>query len=111
MARVRAVEERRWLLRDTNNGYTVSVDPYGRIVARMGVDVRGELDAPYGFRSDESIYTRWGDWLPELCAAIGLILLLMAALRRRPFGPIPGGLRPVASRARGQRPAGSRPAR
>ena len=35
MARVRAVENRRWLLRDTNNGFTVSVDPYGRIVARL----------------------------------------------------------------------------
>ena len=35
MARVRAVENRRWLLRDTNNGITVSVDPYGRIVARL----------------------------------------------------------------------------
>ncbi len=111
MARVRAVEERRWLLRDTNNGYTASVDPYGRIVARMGVDVRGELDAPYAFRSDESIYTRWGDWLPELCAAIGLILLLMAALRRRPFGPMPSGSRSVALRAGGQRPARSRSAR
>jgi len=111
MARVRAVEERRWLLRDTNNGYTASVDPYGRIVARMGVDVRGELDAPYAFRSDKSIYARWGDWLPELCAAIGLILLLMAALRRRPFGPMPSGSRSVALRAGGQRPARSRSAR
>jgi apolipoprotein N-acyltransferase len=111
MARVRAVEERRWLLRDTNNGYTVSVDPYGRIVARMGVDVRGELDAPYAFRSDESMYTRWGDWLPELCAAIGLILLLVAALRRRPFGPISDRVGPVASRAGGARPARTRPAR
>ena len=35
MARVRAVENRRWLLRDTNNGFTVSVDPYGRIVAEL----------------------------------------------------------------------------
>ena len=35
MARVRAVENRRWLLRDTNDGITVSVDPYGRIVARL----------------------------------------------------------------------------
>jgi apolipoprotein N-acyltransferase len=111
MARVRAVEERRWLLRDTNNGYTASVDPYGRIVARMAVDVRGELDAPYAFRSDETIYALWGDWLPELCAAIGLILLLMAALRRRPFGPIPDGFRPVASRPARSRPARSRPAR
>ncbi len=30
MARVRAVENRRWLLRDTNNGYTESIDPYGQ---------------------------------------------------------------------------------
>ena len=35
MARVRAVENRRWLLRDTNNGFTASVDPYGRIVAKF----------------------------------------------------------------------------
>ena len=111
MARVRAVEERRWLLRDTNNGYTVSVDPYGRIVARMGVDVRGELDAPYAFRSDKSIYASWGDWLPELCAAIGLILLLMVALRRTPFGAIADGLKPVTSRVGGPMRARSRPAR
>jgi apolipoprotein N-acyltransferase len=82
MARVRAVENRRWLLRDTNNGYTVSVDPYGRIVASMAADIRGELDAPYGFRSDMSLYTRWGDWLPEICAVVSLILLLFAWVRR-----------------------------
>src|ERR1700730_9517198 len=31
MARVRAVENRRWLLRVTNNGVNASVEPYGRI--------------------------------------------------------------------------------
>lgn len=78
MARVRAVENRRWLLRDTNDGITVSVDPYGRIVARMQPDIRGELDAPYAFRSDITMFTRWGDWLPWLCVLIALVLLLMA---------------------------------
>src|SRR6266853_1693457 len=63
MARVRAVENRRWLLRATNTGITVSVDPYGRIVARLPADIRGELDAPYGFRTDITLYARWGDWL------------------------------------------------
>src|SRR6202521_4196207 len=40
MARVRAVENRRWMLRATNTGVTVSVDPYGRIVARLPPDSR-----------------------------------------------------------------------
>ena len=84
MARVRAVENRRWLLRDTNNGFTVSVDPYGRIVASMPPDIRGQLNAPYAFRSDRTLYTRWGDWLPWLSAAISAALLLYAALRNEP---------------------------
>ena len=79
MARVRAVENRRWLLRDTNDGITVSVDPYGRIVARLPADIRGELDAPYAFRSDLTPYARWGDWLPWLCVLIALVLLLIVA--------------------------------
>jgi apolipoprotein N-acyltransferase len=82
MARVRAVEHRRWLLRDTNNGYTASVDPYGRIVASLPVDARGELDAPYAFRGDTTLYTRWGDWLPEICGVVSLALLIMALCRR-----------------------------
>jgi apolipoprotein N-acyltransferase len=79
MARMRAIENRRWLLRDTNNGFTASIDPYGRIAASLPVDVRGELDAPYGFRGDLTLYTRWGDWFAWLCVAIALCLLLGAA--------------------------------
>lgn len=79
MARVRAVENRRWMLRDTNDGVTVSVDPYGRIVARLPANIRGELDAPYAFRSDLTPYARWGDWLPWLCVLAALVLVWMAA--------------------------------
>jgi apolipoprotein N-acyltransferase len=76
IARVRAVENRRWLLRSTNNGYTASVDPYGRIVAELPVDVRAELDAPYAFRSDTAFYVRHGEWVPLLCV-IGVLLALL----------------------------------
>jgi len=79
MARVRAVENRRWLLRDTNDGITVSVDPYGRIVARLPEHVRGELDAPFAFRSDLTPYARWGDWIAWLCVLAALVLLLNSA--------------------------------
>jgi len=45
-------------LRDTNDGITVSIDPYGRIVKRMASNVRGEMDAPYAFRADLSLRAR-----------------------------------------------------
>ena len=79
MARVRAVENRRWLLRDTNDGITVSVDPYGRIAARVPEHTRGELVAPYAFLAKLTPYARWGDWLAWLCVLAALVLVLMAA--------------------------------
>jgi len=81
MARVRAVENRRWLLRGTNNGYTVSVDPYGRIVAELPTDIRAQLDAPYDFRDDTSLYARFGDWFAWLCVIASVALLGMAFMR------------------------------
>jgi apolipoprotein N-acyltransferase len=80
-ARVRAVESRRWLLRDTNNGFTASIDPYGRIVAELAPDIRGELDAPYAFRSDLTFYVRHGDWLPWLSLIVVALSLLIVDWR------------------------------
>jgi apolipoprotein N-acyltransferase len=51
MARMRAIENRRWILRDTNNGVTASIDPYGTVrqsIPRHQVDA---LPAQYGFNS------------------------------------------------------------
>lgn len=81
MARVRSVEDRRWLLRDTNNGYTVSVDPYGRVVAELATDIRGELDAPYDFRSGLTLYTRFGDRFAWLCVLASIFLFCLSALK------------------------------
>jgi apolipoprotein N-acyltransferase len=75
MARVRAVENRRWLLRVTNNGFTVSVDPYGRIFRALPPDIRAAVDLPYDFGTDETIYTQFGDWFAWLCVLVSVILL------------------------------------
>ncbi|MGH9789881.1 MAG: apolipoprotein N-acyltransferase [Candidatus Acidiferrales bacterium] len=75
IARVRAVENRRWLLRATNNGYTAAVDPYGRIVVRMPADTRGALDVPFGFRSDRTVYSRAGDWVAWLSLAASVVVI------------------------------------
>jgi apolipoprotein N-acyltransferase len=82
MARVRAVESRRWLLRDTNNGITASIDPYGRIVARLAPDIRGELDAPFANRSGLTFYARFGDWFAWLCVLASVASIAFAAARK-----------------------------
>jgi len=75
MARVRAVENRRWILRVTNSGITASVDPHGRIYSPLPTDARAAVDLPYDFRTDETLYTRFGDWFAWLCVIVSAILL------------------------------------
>jgi len=71
-ARMRAVENSRWLLRDTNTGVTASIDPYGRIVATVPRKTRTALVAPFALSDVTTFYTRHGDWFAYLCAIICL---------------------------------------
>lgn len=84
MARVRAVENRRWLVRSTNSGITASVDPYGRMFLSLPRDVRAAADLPYDFRTDKTIYTRFGDWFAWLCLLVSVILLVATGKPRQP---------------------------
>ncbi len=77
MARMRAIENHRWLLRDTNTGVTAAIDPYGRIVAHAPRFERTALQGEYNLESDTTFYTRHGDWFPMLCAIVALLGMLL----------------------------------
>src|SRR6202035_5060375 len=97
IARVRAVENRRFMLRVTNNGITVSVDPHGRIFSPLPADERAAADLPYDFRTDETLYTRFGDWFAWLCVVISAILLASTFRKGNTANeeiPIPVGITP-----------------
>jgi apolipoprotein N-acyltransferase len=75
MARMRAIENRRWILRDTNTGVTCVIDPYGAVrqsIPRHQTDV---LPAEFGFRDDVTFYTEHGDVFGWACAILGLGLV------------------------------------
>jgi apolipoprotein N-acyltransferase len=80
IARMRALEAGRWLMRATNNGISAVVDPRGRVMARSAqfaaVVLRGEV-VPYAGLTP---YARMRNW-PVLGGA--LALLVAAALARR----------------------------
>jgi apolipoprotein N-acyltransferase len=81
MTRMRAAENRRWLLLDTDNGVTTVIDPYGRVTLSAPRHTLTSLVARYGYRSDLTFYTRHGDVFAYLCCAVVLVALI-AAIRR-----------------------------
>ena len=76
MARMRAIENRRWILRDTNNGVTASIDPYGTVRQSIPRHEVGALAAQFGYSPEITFYTAHGDWLAELCAILSLVLIV-----------------------------------
>jgi apolipoprotein N-acyltransferase len=77
-ARMRAIENGRWFLRDTNTGVTASIDPYGRVVQSAPRKVRTALQAMYSLSNDTTFYTRHGDWLAYACAIISIVAILFS---------------------------------
>ena len=84
MARMRAIENRRWLLRDTNNGVTAAIDPYGRVRQSIPRHQTDALPAEYGFRSDITLYSAHGDVFAWLCAilSIGVVVWSINRLQK-----------------------------
>jgi len=83
MARMRAIENHRWLLRDTNTGVTTVIDPDGRIVVQAPRFQRTALQGAYDAEQNTTFYTRHGDWFPILCAIIAVLGLLLRFYRSR----------------------------
>ena len=77
MARMRAIENERWVLRDTDSGITAAIDPDGRVVDTAPRDKRLALVAPYALISRTTFYTEHGDWFAWACVIIALIGLLV----------------------------------
>jgi apolipoprotein N-acyltransferase len=78
----RAVEHRTAVVRAANTGVSAFVAPSGRIVERLGLYERGLLKGTVSLRERETVYTRLGDWLPCLSAAVSAAALGAAALGR-----------------------------
>jgi apolipoprotein N-acyltransferase len=76
LARMRAVENARWVLRPANDGITTSIDPSGRLWDTAAERQRLVTRLRFGWEHDKTPYTRFGDWFAWLCLAGGLLGVL-----------------------------------
>jgi apolipoprotein N-acyltransferase len=85
LARIRAVETRRWLVRASNSGMSAVIDPTGEIMASVPVGRAGTI----GYRvlpSDRiTPYVRFGEWMVWISLAIVVLTALHSlAARSKP---------------------------
>ncbi|PRY78206.1 apolipoprotein N-acyltransferase [Yoonia maritima] len=80
-ARLRAIEQGLPMVRVANTGVSAMIDPYGRIVGALPLNMDGVIDLSLPSALPITLYARWGDWL--LIVVNALLTLGLYALSRR----------------------------
>jgi len=80
MAQMRALEAGRWMIRATNNGITVLIDPYGQITEQIPQFEQAVLYGEVTPMQGLTPYLRWRSW-PLI--AVCVLLLGWALIRRK----------------------------
>jgi len=81
---MRAAENRRWILRATNDGISASIDPRGRVRERMPPFTQTAAMMSFDYETAQTPYTRHGDWFAWLCFALGFLMSAVSQAHRRP---------------------------
>ena len=78
IVRMRAVENRRWIVRATNDGYTASIDPGGRIAQELPPYREEVARMKYSYEEGATVYARTGDRFAWSCLGFGIIMLFIS---------------------------------
>jgi apolipoprotein N-acyltransferase len=76
IVRMRAAENRRWILRATNDGVTATIDSAGRVRGALPLFAAATSYTSFDYISEKTVYTRWGDWFPLLCVTLAIAFLI-----------------------------------
>ncbi len=83
IARMRALENGRWLLRATNNGVTAIIDHQGLVRAQLPQFEIGVLEGEYEERTQRTPFNRLGPWpLYTVLLLAGIAVLARSSLAR-----------------------------
>lgn len=95
LVRLRAIENRRWVLRVTNNGHTAAIDPAGQLRQLLPSFTAMAAPLHFDYESSSTPYSLHGDWFVWLGGALLLIALWVSQLPHydptldRPPSPAP----------------------
>ena len=83
IARMRALETGRYMIRSTNTGITSLIGPKGEVLSRLPQFERAVLNGEVQPMTGETPFVIWGDWLVVISSGLVLIGFGMSQLKRR----------------------------
>ena len=90
IASYRAIEYRTTLVRSANAGYSVVVDPAGKIIADLPLFEEAAMAANIPvFKREMTTYARFGNWLPYLCLIFFAVCVVWSYFSFIPYDYIP----------------------
>ncbi|MDR9418767.1 apolipoprotein N-acyltransferase [Gracilimonas sp.] len=82
-AKLRAIEFDRWIARSANNGISGIIAPNGEVIQQTDYWVRTGFVGTIQNKTTQTLYTRFGNWLPLLCVGISFLFWGMFMLRKK----------------------------
>ncbi|MBS7565822.1 apolipoprotein N-acyltransferase [Mucilaginibacter sp. Bleaf8] len=80
-AKLRAIENRRWVCRSANTGISAFINQRGDVVKQTPWWVRTAIKQDINLNSDLTFYTRHGDYLPKLGSLLAVLGLLWVTVK------------------------------
>jgi apolipoprotein N-acyltransferase len=75
-ARLRAIENRRWVVRCANTGISCFIDPYGQVWNPQGWNRATAIKMNVPALTRISFYSRWGDLIFKIAGGLAIILII-----------------------------------
>ncbi|MBR2119941.1 MAG: apolipoprotein N-acyltransferase [Pseudomonadota bacterium] len=82
-ARLRAVEEGLPIVRSANTGISAVIDPFGRIIARLGLGAEGVLDSALPKPTSPTLFSRVRDMPVALAVALSTVIVVRRRAKQK----------------------------
>ena len=81
-ARIRAVENKRWIVRSANTGISGVIDEKGNVITSLQYDIDGVINHEVELISSKTFFSKYGDYIGRLSAMTALYFFLVAYVKK-----------------------------
>jgi apolipoprotein N-acyltransferase len=77
ITRVRAIENNKWIIRSTNDGFSAIITNNGTIVDKIEKGITGVINSGINIEKDRSFYNMYGYFIPYI---LSILIILISAI-------------------------------